>query len=108
MTTSTEHDREILELAELLIARHGERATSYATHQSLKAGHRGDLRTMVAWRWIADATEHVWKVEPVRQDETSRWRAMDVKNYLTGHVKLQAVRKIIGRTVEAFRRADKL
>ena len=64
MTTSTEHDREIHELAELLIARHGERAASYATHQSLKAAQRGDQRTMQAWRWIADTAEQVWKVEP--------------------------------------------
>jgi hypothetical protein len=64
MTTSTEFDREIHELAELLIERHGERATTFATHQSLKAGHRGEQRLSEAWRWIADAAEQVWKVEP--------------------------------------------
>ncbi len=65
MTASTGHDREIYELAELLIARHGERAASYATHQSLKARHRGERRMMEAWRWIASTAEYVWKVEPV-------------------------------------------
>jgi hypothetical protein len=64
MTTSTERDREIHDLAELLIARYGERAASFATHQSLKAGHRGEQRMMEAWRSIADVTERVWKVEP--------------------------------------------
>jgi hypothetical protein len=125
MTTSTEHDSEIDELAELLIARHGERAMFYVIHQSLEAGDRGDRRTMEAWCWIADAAEKVWKakVEPVKRDETSRWRAMDMRNYLTGHVKLSAVWKIVGRAVrsrrdretmigkspvEEFRRANKL
>jgi hypothetical protein len=64
MTTSSEHDHEIHELAELLIARRGERATSYATHQSLKASHRGEQRMSEAWRSIADVAERVWKVEP--------------------------------------------
>jgi hypothetical protein len=107
MTTSTEHDREIHELAELLIARCGERARSYATHQSFEAGHRGEQRTMEAWLRIADAADQVWRVEPVRQDETSRWRAADLRNYVAVHVKLQALRKIIGRAVEALRRPPK-
>jgi hypothetical protein len=64
MTTSTEYDHEIHEIAELLIARRGERAASYATYQSLRAGHRGEQRMMEAWRSIADVTERVWKVEP--------------------------------------------
>ena len=64
MTTSTKHDREIHDIAELLIARRGERAASYAVYQSLKAGQRGDQRMMEAWRWIADTAEQVWKVEP--------------------------------------------
>jgi hypothetical protein len=64
MTTSTEHDSEIHDLAELLIARRGERAASYATYQSLSAGHRGEQRMSEAWRSIADVAERVWKVEP--------------------------------------------
>jgi hypothetical protein len=64
MTTSPKHDHEIHELAELLIARRGERATTFARHQSLKAGHRGEQRMMEAWRSIADVAERVWKVEP--------------------------------------------
>lgn len=65
MTTRTGLGHEIYELAELLIARHGERAASYATHQSLKARHRGELRMMEAWRSIADTADYVWKVEPI-------------------------------------------
>jgi hypothetical protein len=72
MTTPTEHDREIQALAELLIARRGERAATYATYQSLKASHRGEQRMSEAWRSIADTADRVWKVEPVTQDETSR------------------------------------
>jgi hypothetical protein len=72
MTTSTERDHEIRELAELLVARHGERATTFAKFQSLKAGYRGERRTMEAWRSIADVAERVWKVEPVKQDKNSR------------------------------------
>jgi hypothetical protein len=64
MTTSTEHNHEIHELAELLIARRGERAASYAKYQSLTASHRGEQRMMEAWRSIADVAERVWKVEP--------------------------------------------
>jgi hypothetical protein len=60
----TEHDHEIHEIAELLIARRGERAASYAKYQSLSAGHRGERRMMEAWRSIADVAERVWKVEP--------------------------------------------
>jgi hypothetical protein len=107
MTISTEHDREIHELAELLIGRCGERARSYATHQSFEAGHRGDQRAMEAWLRIADAAEQVWKVEPARQDERSRWRAIDLRNYLTVHARFQALRKIIGRAVEELRRSPK-
>ena len=69
MATPTEHDREVRNLAELLIARHGESATSFAVHQSLKAAQRGDQRRMEAWRWIADAAEQVWRLEPAAVEE---------------------------------------
>ena len=59
-----EHDSLIHELASLLIARYGERAASHAKHQSLKAAHRDEQRTMEAWLWIADAVEQVWRAEP--------------------------------------------
>ncbi|HXZ01055.1 MAG TPA: hypothetical protein VEI03_13725 [Stellaceae bacterium] len=65
MMTSANLNREIYELAEMLIARHGERAASYATHQSLKARHRGEHGMMEAWRSIATTAEHVWKIEPI-------------------------------------------
>lgn len=43
-------------LARLLISHFGERATSYAVHQSLKALSRGDQREAARWRWIAEIT----------------------------------------------------
>ncbi|HXZ00178.1 MAG TPA: hypothetical protein VEI03_09270 [Stellaceae bacterium] len=43
-------------LARLLIDRFGERAASYAVHQSLKALSRGDQREAARWRWIAEVT----------------------------------------------------
>lgn len=64
MINSTKYDREIYELAELLIARRGQRAASYATHESLKAHHRGEQRMTEAWRSIANTVEKVWKTEP--------------------------------------------
>jgi hypothetical protein len=41
-------------LALLLIDRFGERAVSYAAHQSLKARSQGDARNAARWRSIAD------------------------------------------------------
>ena len=63
-TSATEHKGEISELASLLISRFGERATSFASHQALKARQSGELRRMEAWRRIADATAAVWRTEP--------------------------------------------
>jgi hypothetical protein len=60
----TEHDTMVHELADLLIARYGERAASHAKHQSLKAAQRDEQRKMEAWRWIAEAVEQAWKGEP--------------------------------------------
>ncbi|HUK11325.1 MAG TPA: hypothetical protein VLX09_25895 [Stellaceae bacterium] len=59
-----EHDREVLELANRLIAQYGERAMTYAKYQSLKAAHRDEKRTMEIWYRIADAADRIWKVEP--------------------------------------------
>ena len=64
MRTLTEHDREVHELANLLIARYGERAATYARHQSLKAAHRAQRRTMETWCEVADVADQVWRVEP--------------------------------------------
>lgn len=64
MSDFIEHDSVVHELADLLIARYGERAASHAKHQSLKAAQRDEQLTMEAWRWIADAVEQVWRAEP--------------------------------------------
>jgi hypothetical protein len=64
MTSATKHKSEIDALASLLISRFGVRATSYASHQALKARQSGELRRMEAWRRIADATAQVWRTEP--------------------------------------------
>jgi hypothetical protein len=48
--------RDARSLARLLIDRFGERAASYAVHQSLKALSRGDQREAARWRWVAEIT----------------------------------------------------
>jgi hypothetical protein len=50
-------------LAHLLIDRFGERATSYAIHQSLKAHSRGDPREAARWRWIAEITGEALRLD---------------------------------------------
>ena len=69
MVPVIEHASEISELASLLISRFGERATTYASHQALKARHSGEMRRMEAWRQIADAAAQVWRTEPVEPAE---------------------------------------
>jgi len=64
MRSFVEDEREVKEVAALLIARFGERATSYARYQSLKAARDDQRRTMEAWRRVADAADQVWKIEP--------------------------------------------
>jgi hypothetical protein len=59
-----EHDTVVYELADLLIARYGERAASHARLQSLKAAQRDDPRVTEAWRWIAEVVEELWRAEP--------------------------------------------
>lgn len=63
------HEEVVHELADLLIARYGERAASHAKHQSLIAARRAEQRTMEAWRWIADAVERTWQTEPAREGQ---------------------------------------
>ena len=46
-------------LALLLIDHFGERAVSYAVHQSLKASVRGEPKKAAGWRWIAEITRDV-------------------------------------------------
>lgn len=48
----------------MLIARLGERATSYAMHQALKARQSDDLRNADRWLWIAGATREILRSEP--------------------------------------------
>ena len=43
----------------LLIDHFGERAVSYALHQSLKATSRGDRSNATRWRWMAEVTQFV-------------------------------------------------
>jgi hypothetical protein len=64
VSTLIEHDSVVNELAQLLIARYGERAASHAKHQSLKAAWRQEARATEAWRWIAVAVEEIWRTEP--------------------------------------------
>jgi hypothetical protein len=64
MAAPIEHDTVVNELADLLIARYGERAASHARYQSLKAAQRDERHSMEAWRWIAEAVEQVWRAEP--------------------------------------------
>ena len=66
-----ESEFRIQELAELLIARRGERAVCYARLEALKANHRGEARTSEMWFRIADAVDHVWRVEPVETIEAA-------------------------------------
>lgn len=56
--------RDARSFALVLIARFGERAISYALHQSLKASARGDGRNAARWRWIAEITRSVLRSEP--------------------------------------------
>lgn len=50
-------------LARLLIDRFGERAASYAVHQSLKALSRGDQREAARWRWVAEITRETLRFD---------------------------------------------
>jgi hypothetical protein len=54
---------DIMKLANELIRTLGERSTSYANYQALKAQDRGDGLHQKVWRWIAGAT-----VEILRSD----------------------------------------
>jgi len=62
--------RDARSLARLLIERFGERAASYAIHQSLKALSRGDPREAGRWRWIADITRETLRADI---DEAFGW-----------------------------------
>lgn len=65
---SAEHQpakpRDARSFALVLISRFGERAISYAVHQSLKASSRGDARNAARWRWMAEITRNVLHSDP--------------------------------------------
>jgi len=52
-------DREVWEIAELLISRYGERAVAHASLQALKARVKRNGKVMAAWRRISEAAEHM-------------------------------------------------
>ena len=60
---------EVQDLAMQLIRTFGERSTSYANYQALKARERGLGMHMTAWRWIAGATVEILRSDP---DEAGR------------------------------------
>jgi hypothetical protein len=64
MSIVPDHQKDVRDLAKLLISRYGEQAAAYASHQALKARQRGDPRVMEAWRWIASAIDEVLRSEP--------------------------------------------
>ena len=59
----TNHDAILREIAELLIARYGERAASHASLQALKARQMGLSLHMEAWKWIAQAIVEAMRAE---------------------------------------------
>jgi len=64
MSTLIKSDREICELAYLLIERYGLRAATYARYQSLNAARHNQKHIMETWRRIANAADQVWRLEP--------------------------------------------
>jgi len=59
----TNHDAAVREIAELLIARYGERAASHASLQALKARHMGMPLHTEAWKWITEAVMQAMRAE---------------------------------------------
>jgi len=62
----TNNDAEVQEIAELLIARYGERAASHASLQALKARREGQALHQEAWEWITDAVVRAMRTEERR------------------------------------------
>ena len=57
-------DREVVALAELAIARYGERAPTYAVLQALKARYQRKAKETAAWQRIADSANAILRAEP--------------------------------------------
>ena len=67
-------DKEVIALAELAIARYGERAGAYASLQVLKARYQRQPRVMEAWQRIADTVQQIFRAEPSWDERVSRYR----------------------------------
>ena len=67
-------DKEVVALAELTIARYGERAGTYASLQVLKARYQRQPRVMDAWQRIADVVQQIFRAEPSWDERVSRYR----------------------------------
>jgi hypothetical protein len=67
-------DQEVVALAELAIARYGERAGAYAALQVLKARYQRQSRVMEAWQRIVDAIQQIFRAEPSWDERISRFR----------------------------------
>jgi len=67
-------DQEVVALAELAIARYGERAGAFASFQVLKARYQRQPRVMEAWQRIADAVGAILLAEPNWDERVSRFR----------------------------------
>ncbi len=68
MSTKPKQYSDVQDIAKALIARYGERAVTFASHQALRARERGDHRTMAAWRWIGGAVAEILRSEPDEKD----------------------------------------
>lgn len=64
MTAETNQRRDAHAVAKLLISHYGVQASTYASHQALKARERGDERLAEKWRWIAGAVDEVLRAPP--------------------------------------------
>jgi hypothetical protein len=62
---------DVRDLAIELIRTLGERSTSYANYQALKARDRGDGLHQKVWRWIAGATVEILRSDVAEAGETA-------------------------------------
>jgi hypothetical protein len=60
----TKYDTEVWSLASMLVGKHGVRATTFATHQALKARSQGETSRMETWQQIADAANEILSSDP--------------------------------------------
>ena len=72
MTAETNQRRDAHAVAKLLISHYGVQASTYASHQALKARERGDERLAEKWRWIAGAVDEVLRAPPDDDDGKPR------------------------------------